>query len=204
MRSLFVFVTLLFSLPTFADYCTSYLKDGQATIRSFQGFGYNGFEACNQAMRDCNYEKSRIRNHRSYRNLYCTTAFNQQPAKARCTFEVVVDGRRRSRVISQHSAQGNNMRRACVKAQNKCFNALSRAPFGARCVKKLGRGGDRPNYVTRTCTAQKIGRRGATRNFYGTATGPRGTGIKRQACNKALRQCQMSGRGNGRCQVIGM
>lgn len=204
MRNLVLLVTMLFSLPTLADYCTSYLKDGQATIRSFQGYGYNGFEACDQAMRECNYEKSRIRYNGQYRNLYCTTAFNQGPVKQSCTFQVVVDGRRRTRVINEVSARGKNMRRACMKAQNKCFNALSRAPYGARCVKKFGRGNDRPNYVTRTCTAQKIGRRGMTRNFYGTATGPRGTGIKRQACDKALRQCQMSGRGHGRCQVIRM
>ena len=202
MRNLLVLVTLLFRAPAFADYCTSFLKDGNYTVKQFSGYGYNQYEACDQAMRECRYEKQRLTYDRRYRNLYCTTGFDGRPVKQTCTYQMVVQRRNgRVRVINEFSAVGVNEFRACNKAQNKCSRDLRHAPYGARCVKKYGNGGGNRDFVTRSCTAKKTTRRGRIEYFYGSASGLRGSGVKRKACNKAMRQCEMSGRGRGFCSI---
>ncbi len=208
MKSLVILLGLLVSTSVMADYCTAFLKDGHQTVRSFQGYGYSYGEACNQARRDCQWELNRIRY--SGHNMYCTTENRHVPTpiKRSCTFQLVENDYRygrHHRVISEHHAKGNTEYKACQKAERKCQREASY--YGGynqvSCVKKnVYNPGPGRDYVTRSCSARKVGRRNGRvfNTFYATATGYRGTGVKRQACNKALRKCEMSG-GRGVCRV---
>lgn len=75
---------------------------------------------------------------------------------------------------------------ACQEARRDCRRAIRAGYYRARyleCVEKRV-------IVERTCTATLVGRHGRTLDYFtARATGPRGTGVKGEACMKAERKC---------------
>lgn len=145
MKSLLTVILFALSLTVAADAsansCTALLKNGRGyTLDTFNAWGYDRVDACNQARRQC---QRAMRNGRhNARNLYCEVA-------------------------GRH-------------------------------------GGGYGQTVTRTCGAELVGPRGRTiQYFQARANGYRGSGVKQQACRKALRKCNRmkneQGRYRARC-----
>jgi hypothetical protein len=109
------------------------------------------------------------------------------------------------------SGWGYERREACRDARRQCNRRLSeirmRRPH-ARAYCEVDRR-DHRQRVTRSCTAERRSFRGGrggwdrhVRTFFGQATGRRGTGVRRQACNNAMRQCQRSSSRRDVCRII--
>lgn len=128
--------------------------------------------------------------------------------RGRCEF-VLKNGR--GRTLEYFVGRGYDRREACMRARRKCTRAIDGGYHRARrlyCEKVTHGGGYGRPIVQRSCTASLVGPRGWTqRTFLGRASGPRGTGVKGQACQRAMRQCHTFKRNNGRyrahCRVEG-
>lgn len=100
----------------------------------------------------------------------------------------------RGMTVDTFNAWGYTRGEACQQAKRQCERAIwngHRQP-GARlkCVIPGQHGGGYGQVVTRHCSTSLIGPRGRTiQYFQAHARGQARTGVKRQACRKALRQC---------------
>lgn len=97
------------------------------------------------------------------------------------------------RTVDTFNAWGYDRREACQQAKRQCERAIwngHRYP-GARLRCEIAqRGGGYGQQVTRRCSTSLIGPRGRTiQYFQAQAHGQRRTGVKQQACRKALRKC---------------
>ena len=116
----------------------------------------------------------------------------------------------RGMTLERFRGNGYNRQDACMQARRSCTRAINGGYHRARrlyCEEVRQTRPQRPT-VQRSCNASLIGPRGWTqRTFLGRASGPRGTGIQAQACQRAMRQCQTFKRNNGRyrahCRVDG-
>lgn len=115
----------------------------------------------------------------------------------------------RGRVLGTFSGFGYSRFEACREARQDCRRAKRAGYYRARvlnCVERnRGRVRPGPGYriVSRQCTARLKGPRGfrTIQTFLGRASGPRGTGVQRQACDRALRQCRTFKRRTGRVRA---
>lgn len=94
----------------------------------------------------------------------------------------------RGMVLDTFYGYGYDRIDACSEARMDCRRAIRAGYYRGRvlnCVET------RPmRRVTRSCDSRLVGPRGRTIEYFvGTATGRRGTGVKREACANALRQC---------------
>lgn len=102
---------------------------------------------------------------------------------------------RRGRTLESFMGFGWDRQEARRKAMRKCRRALRRRQNNGRnraaqCEVTCRRNGRR-NMVNKSCSVDRLGRRGRTiQTHVGQARGPRGTGVKARACDKARRQCQ--------------
>jgi hypothetical protein len=112
--------------------------------------------------------------------------------QAQCRSRMVT---RRGRTLRSFMGFGRNKQQARRKAMRKCRKALKRRQNDGRnrmaeCRVTCKRRGGR-NMVIRSCGVDRVTRRGRTiQTHVAQARGPRGTGVKQKACNKARKQCQ--------------
>ena len=109
--------------------------------------------------------------------------------------------------IERFTGFGYDRYDACRDAERDCRRVMHSGRYRAPrldCVEV--RRASRP-IVNRTCTAslyRYVG--GYVRDFIGRASGPAGTGIKGQACDRAIRQCRTFKSRNyisGYCEAYG-
>lgn len=119
---------------------------------------------------------------------------------ARCKVELK-NGR--GRLLEVFRGHGYDRIDACQDARRQCRRVKNSGYYRARILTcEVVR--PRRQMVQRRCTAHMYGpRRGRIlQTFMGRARGPRGTGVKAQACQRALRQCQVAKRRSGRVRAI--
>lgn len=128
---------------------------------------------------------------------------SQDAEAARCRAELLT---RNGNLIQSFRGQGWDRQEACRMARRQCRQELryrqnmGRNPY-AYCSVGLG-GGGHQQIVQRWCQSYLIGRAGRIRRtFQAQAQGPRGTGVKRMACNKARRKCNRFRNETGRYQA---
>lgn len=122
---------------------------------------------------------------------------------AQCTYELK-NGR--GMTLERFNSWGYDQFDACRDARQDCQRAIRNGRYRARNLRCEEQRYSRPQrrMVQRSCTASLVGRYGRTQqSFYGRASGPLGTGVKAEACSRALRQCETfrsrSGRYGARC-----
>lgn len=141
--------------------------------------------------------------------LFGMLTLSQSAEAAQCTVDLE-NGR--GVTVDTFRGYGYDRYDACREARQDCRRAIRSGYYRARilnCVERTrhnrpGRGG---RIVHQSCTSNLVGPRGhrTIQTFIGHASGPRGTGVKAQACQRALRQCQAfqarTGRYRAQCQV---
>jgi len=194
MKKIFMaLVTLLTVSSVSAEVCTAKLEQhdrySSYTIQRFVKFDYDQQWACEDAMYDCRQEMRERRRWDRFANLTCSLeGRNPGQGRQQCSFDLQ---RRNGRIIDTFSRQ------SCRAAEDACMRDLVRRnrngnALRARCV----RGYSSPTnpgrqQVTRSCTVDKRGGQGRVRDsFTAQATGRQGSGVKAQACSKAMRKCQ--------------
>lgn len=121
--------------------------------------------------------------------LVMTMAAYSNDAQARsCT---VLMKNQRGLTVNSFNGWGYDRREACRQATRQCERAVwnGNRPGQLYCEIALN-GGGYGHQVTRNCSTQLIGPRGRTIEYFqARATGQVRTGVKQQACRKALRKC---------------
>lgn len=134
--------------------------------------------------------------------LVTMTIGTSEAEAASCTMELQ-NGR--GRVLEVFRERGYDRQEACSYARRSCNRVKNgryyRAPI-QQCVKVGGRGGRR--IVERRCSAEMTGPRGGRTFGYFTAraSGQRGSGVKGDACRKAMRKCLRSAERQGRMRAV--
>ncbi len=117
----------------------------------------------------------------------------------------------RGMILDSFMGYGYTRYEACSEARWDCDRAIRGGYYRGRrlfCEEELPH--RRRTMVSRSCTARLVHMRsgGTLHSFYGRASGPQGTGVKGQACQRALRQCETyrarsgrGGHGHGRGRV---
>ena len=200
-------ITPIFINSASANTCISQLKypNGQVFLNFTRYNSYGMRTACNEANYECNSE---LRYRQSYGELfggYCEVQRRGGGGRGnfRCSFDMRT---RRDRIIQTFSNHGRNQWQACQNAEQNCLSNLNqrqsrgRNPY-ARCVRSNGRGGgDNGQMVTRYCRVDRVDIYNRKIQQYNRqATGRRQTGVKRRACNQAMRACESNCWGDQRC-----
>lgn len=188
-KLLLVLVTLFAAASVSADTCTALLQDNDLgynyTIQRFSNYSWDRETACQDSMQECRREMRERRRWDSYANLTCKVEGRRGGNNGQCSFDLVT---RNGRTIDTFS------RRACRAANDACFRELTRRNrngrnLQARCVKS--RYSQPPRNVTKSCTVDRLTRNGRhVQSHSAQAQGRRGTGVKAEACRKAMRKCQ--------------
>ncbi|WP_127716098.1 hypothetical protein [Halobacteriovorax sp. HLS] len=174
-----------------ADSCTAVLERNERgydyIVRTFTNYDYYSERAaCDESMKECRQELRERRRYDYNANFNCKLEGRRGGDNGRnqCSFDLVT---RNGRVIETFS------RRACVAANDACYRELvSRNRSGrnlhARCVQS--RYSNPGREVTKTCSVDRMGRRGVVETHIASAQGQRGSGVQAKACQKAMRQCE--------------
>jgi hypothetical protein len=119
---------------------------------------------------------------------------------AKCRVELQAGN---GRVLETFMSRGYDRQDACMEAKRDCRQAKRAGYYRARnqyceVVRNQNRS------VERSCNAEMTGPRGHRTFGYFTAfaRGQRGTGVKGEACRKALRKCVQSARRQGRSRAV--
>lgn len=192
-KMVFALMTLMaLTTSAQADSCTAVLEKSERgynyIVRTFTNYeyGYND-NACRKSMQECNQEKREMRRYDNRASYACSvqgSGNGRDRGNNKCSFDLVT---RNGRVIESFS------RRACRAANDSCLRELvSRNRQGrnlrASCVKS--RRSNPGRQVTKTCSFDRMGRRGIVETHFASAQGRRGTGVQQKACRKAERKCE--------------
>ncbi|MFT6633273.1 MAG: hypothetical protein ACJAS4_003243 [Bacteriovoracaceae bacterium] len=113
----------------------------------------------------------------------------------------------RGRILEVFNGYGYNRQDACQEAKRDCRRTIRSGYYRARIL-NCNVVQPRRRMVQKSCSASLIGPRGRTiEHFLGQASGPQGSGVQAQACERAARQCntykQRTGRYRAQCEVQG-
>ena len=132
--------------------------------------------------------------------------FAQTASAASCTVEL---RKGNGRLLDTFTSWGYDRQDACWEANQDCRAVVRSGRYRGRNLKcsyvQPRRDRNRDRRVTRTCSASMVARGGMGRvidTFYADASGRRGNGIKRKACQRALRLCRISLRDSNRRRAI--
>jgi hypothetical protein len=119
---------------------------------------------------------------------------------AKCRVELQAGN---GRVLETFMSRGYDRQDACMEAKRDCRRVKRAGYYRARyqeCVALRNQN----RRVERSCNAEMTGPRGHRTFGYFTAyaTGARGTGVKGEACRKALRKCIRSAERQGRMRAV--
>ena len=194
MKKMVFAIMTLIALTTSAqaESCTAVLEKSERgynyIVRTFTNYeyGYNQ-NACQESMKECKQEKremNRYDNRASYACSIQGRGNGNGNGNRKCSFDLVT---RNGRVIQSFRS------RQCRAANDSCMRELvSRNRRGqnlqARCVKSRGTNPGRQ--VTKSCSFDRMGRRGVVDTHFAQAQGGRGTGVQQKACQKARRKCE--------------
>lgn len=207
-----LFVTSMATQSAMASDCTAEMvaRNGRV-LDTFFAYDYNHNQACREALSRCHHEQNRRSYDRVVRNASCQVSYRRpdpRPVKERCSVNLV--NTNNGRVVDTFTAQGNNQKRACEKADNKCFDAryTKNNPWKFACEKvRGGRPGPGPGprpkpIVTKFCSFDRIanGRFGGrvVQTYTSSARGVQGSGVKARACTQARSECARDARISGR------
>jgi hypothetical protein len=137
--------------------------------------------------------------------LFALTLTVSAKAEASSCTALMKNGR--GLTVDTFNARAYNRQDACQQAKRQCNRAINNGRHSGRrlyCEVANRNGGGYGNQVTKSCSSELVGARGRTiRSFQAQARGQRGSGVKQQACRKALRQCNRvkneQGRYRARC-----
>ena len=109
----------------------------------------------------------------------------------------------RGRLLETFRGFGYDRMEACQDATRQCRRVRKSGYYRAR-VQTCEIVRPRRQVARRSCTAHMYGPRGGRifQSFRANASGPRRTGVKAQACRRALRQCEVAKRRSGRVRAI--
>lgn len=137
---------------------------------------------------------------------FTSILFTQSAIAARCTVEL---SRSNGRLLETFTGWGYDRQDACYEANQDCRDVVRSGRYRGRNLKcsyvQPRRDQDRDRRVTRSCSASMVTRGGAGRvvdTFFSEASGRRGNGIKRKACQRALRLCRVALRNSNRRRAI--
>jgi hypothetical protein len=173
-----------------ADSCTAVLEKNERgynyIVRTFTNYDYwDRQDACRESMQECRQEKRERQRYDNRGSFNCSIqGAGNGRGNNRCSFDLIS---RNGRVLDTFSRQ------ACRAANDSCNRELVRRNrrgqnLQARCVK--ARGTNPGRQVTKTCSFDRMGRRGVVETHFASAQGRRGTGVQQKACQKAQRKCQ--------------
>jgi hypothetical protein len=173
-----------------ADSCTAVLEKSEYgynyMIQTFTNYDYwDRQDACEESMRECRREMRERRRYDSRANYACNIQGRRGNDRGQCSFELVT---RNGRTLQSFN------RRACQAAKDACNRERVRRNrngqnLRAQCI-KVGRTTPPSRQVTKSCSVDRMGRRGVVETHFAQATGRRGTGVKAEACRKAMRKCE--------------
>ncbi|OUR94194.1 hypothetical protein A9Q84_17990 [Halobacteriovorax marinus] len=188
-KLLLVLVTLFAAANASAESCTALLQDNDRgsnyTVQRFYNFSWDQESACRESMQECRQEMRERRRWDRFSNLTCHVEGRRGGNNGQCSYDLV---NRNNRQLESFS------RMSCRASADACQRELSRRHRRgqnrqARCVKR--RGGGQSRNVTKSCSVDRLGRNGRfLQTHVANATGARGTGVKAQACRKAVRKCE--------------
>jgi len=206
MKNIVLFFALVFSASAAASTCTYDLKDRNGyDINTFRASSYYRSEACSMARQQC--QDDLIRRHRRQRDpgAYCSERYfddGRSQDRRVCKFNLV---RGNGRIIETFRSRGYN---PCQEAKRECRQELRyRQSNGrnmrARCEKDGYSNPRQPRMVSKSCSVERIGRRGRfVQTHFGSAYGPQGSGVQQQACQQAMRSCRSAANHRQTCQRI--
>ena len=127
-------------------------------------------------------------------------ATSSEAEAAKCKVELVNGN---GRVLEVFKGHGYDRQEACQEARREC-RQVKRAGYYRARVQKCEVVQQRNRMVQRSCSAEMTGPRGHRVFDYVTAyaEGIRGTGVKMDACRKALRKCLKRARMAGRMRAL--
>jgi hypothetical protein len=123
--------------------------------------------------------------------LFALTLTVSAKAEANSCTALMKNGR--GLTVDTFNARGYDRQDACQQAKRQCDRAIYNGRRGGRnlyCEVARNGGGGYGQQVVRRCSSELVGPRGRTIQFFqAQARGQARTGIKQQACRKALRKC---------------
>ena len=133
--------------------------------------------------------------------LMATLATASNAEAAQCKVELE-NGR--GRILEVFKGYGYDRQDACREAKRDCRRTIRSGYYRARILNCNVV--QRRRMVQKTCNASLVGPRGRTIEYFlGQATGPQGTGVKAEACQRAAKQCrrykERTGRYRAHCEV---
>ena len=129
------------------------------------------------------------------------TTLNTEAEAANCKVELK-NGR--GRLLETFRGFGYDRFDACQDAKQDCRRVKRSGYYRARVLTCEVKRSQVNRMVHKTCSAEMTGPRGhrVFQTFLGQASGVRGSGVKAQACQRALRQCRQAKRRSGRVHAV--
>jgi len=128
------------------------------------------------------------------------TTMSSKAQAAQCEVELI-NGR--GMTLEVFRGHGYDRIDACQEATQDCRRVIRSGYYRARVLNCEISRRQQNRMVHRSCSAEMVGPRGRTiQSFLAQASGPQGTGVKAQACQRAIRQCNLAKQRAGRIHAV--